>query len=176
MGAFGAARWARVLGGRVVIFVTVGTQLSFDRLVCAVDKWASKTPDAKVFAQIGPSQDRPKKFESQSMLSPAKATQLFIDADVVVSHAGMGSILTALQYCKPIIIMPRRADFGEHRNDHQVATAKWLGSRPGIYVASDGDELERLLDQRATLSAGGEICDSADSQLISRLRSVIKGN
>lgn len=159
-----------------MIFVTVGTQLSFDRLVGAVDDWAARKPGTEIFAQIGPSLGKPRQFESAAMLPPDRAMQLFVSADVIVSHAGMGSILTALKYRKPIIIMPRRADLGEHRNDHQVATAKWLGGRTGIHVASDAQELERLLDQGMALAAGSGLSDSADPEFISRLEAVISGN
>src|SRR6185312_9191493 len=43
--------WAGALpGGRAVIFVTVGTQLPFDRLIMAVDEWAGAAPGRRVFA------------------------------------------------------------------------------------------------------------------------------
>ena len=117
-----------------MIFVTVGTQLPFDRLINAVDTWASRNPDIEIIAQIGPTDIQPINMQYSSFLSPDKADEYFVQASLIVSHAGMGSILTALKYRKPILILPRRASLSEHRNDHQMATAKWLCNKPGITV------------------------------------------
>ena len=120
-----------------MIFVTVGTQLPFDRLIAAIDKWSIKNPMVKIFAQIGPTDKQPEHIEFYDFVTPDKADELFMKSRLIVAHAGMGSILTALKYRKPMLIMPRQASLGEHRNDHQLATAKWLGGTPGITVAWD---------------------------------------
>ena len=65
----------------------------------------------------------------------------------MISHAGMGSIITALELGKRIIVMPRRANLGEHRNDHQLATAKRLSEQGRIMVAFTEQELVDKLDQ-----------------------------
>jgi UDP-N-acetylglucosamine transferase subunit ALG13 len=159
-----------------VIFVTVGTQLPFDRLLMAVDKWASKNPALEIFAQIGPSDNAPVNMEFADFVPPDKANELFMKSELIVSHAGMGSILTALKYKKPILIMPRRASLGEHRNDHQLATAKWLGKRRGVIVAWDECEIGSLLDNRNTFSCGAGISDSASPELIMQLQEFIHSN
>lgn len=156
-----------------MILVTVGTQLAFDRLVEAVDLWVGKNPKERAFAQIGPAEYNPKHLESRDFVPPDQADALFQEADLIVSHAGMGSILTALKYKKPILIMPRKAALGEHRNDHQMATAKWLGGRPGVTVAWEVDDVARLLDDRATLRGGEGISEYASSELIANLKKFI---
>jgi UDP-N-acetylglucosamine transferase subunit ALG13 len=153
-----------------MIFVTVGTQLPFERLVSAVDLWAGKTPGVEVFAQIGPAGVAPGNIRSVDFLPPDRADRMFREAELIVSHAGMGSIITALRYRKPLLICPRKAAFGEHRNDHQVATAKWLGTRNGIYVAWSEEDVPAFLDRRGELSLGGDLSESADPGFISRLR------
>lgn len=156
-----------------MILVTVGTQLAFDRLVEAVDLWLERNPSEKAFAQIGPAEYRPQHLESQGFVRPDQADLLFSKADLIVSHAGMGSILTALKYKKPILIMPRRAALGEHRNDHQLATAKWLGGKPGVTVAWEADDVARLLDDRANLLGGEGISEFASPELIANLKNFI---
>ncbi len=156
-----------------MIFVTVGTQLSFDRLISAVDQWASKNPGIDIYAQVGPTDSSPKNIKYSDFLSPDKADELFKKSSLIVSHAGMGSILTALKYKKPILIMPRRASLGEHRNDHQLATAKWLGDSPGVTVAWDEKEIDGLLDNRNALNGGDGICDHASPELINYLKKII---
>jgi UDP-N-acetylglucosamine transferase subunit ALG13 len=156
-----------------VIFVTVGTQLAFDRLVKAVDLWIGNNPGEKAFAQVGPAEYRPLNCESKDFVRPDKADALFREADLIVSHAGMGSILTALKYKKPILIMPRKAALGEHRNDHQLATAKWLGNKPGVTVAWEAEDVARLLDARFGLQGGDGISEFASPELIANLKKFI---
>jgi len=66
-------------------------------------------------------------------------------AKVIVGHAGIGTILSGGRAEKPLILFPRRASLGEHRNEHQLATIRALGSRTGIHVATNVAELEALL-------------------------------
>lgn len=156
-----------------MIFVTVGTQLAFDRLVDAVDAWAGANPTEEVIGQIGPSTLARHNMQCSPFVSPKEADANFRRASLIVAHAGMGSILTALRFQKPILIMPRKAELGEHRNDHQWATAKWLGSRPGVTVAWDADELTAALDRRVSLSSGGGISEHASPELIQSLAKFI---
>ncbi|MBN8486321.1 MAG: glycosyl transferase family 28 [Burkholderiales bacterium] len=151
-----------------MIFVTVGTQLGFDRLVNAVDAWAAANPQHQVYAQIGPSQ-APKAIPYSAFLAPAEADEKMQQANLIVAHAGMGSILTALRLGKPILVLPRRHAQGEHRNDHQMATAKWLSNRPGITVAWDERELMAKLDDPAVFAPAPTLAAQASGPLIDRL-------
>lgn len=155
-----------------MIFLTVGTQLPFDRLVAAVDAWAGVSR-VRVFAQTGAGSYQPRHCEFADYLAPAQADDLFRKADLIVSHAGMGSILTALKYRKRILILPRRASLGEHRNDHQLATARWLGKKPGVFVADETEDVARLLSAREVLQCGEAISDHADPALLARLRDFV---
>lgn len=156
-----------------MIFVTVGTQLPFDRLISAVDAWAQRNPAERVFAQIGPGQYKPASCEFADFVPPDRANLLFQEADLIVSHAGMGSILTALKYRKPILIMPRKASLGEHRNEHQLATAKWLGNKPGIFVAHEALDIPSILSDRSSLKASDGISQFAGAQFTDKLRHFI---
>jgi len=136
-----------------VIFVTVGGQLPFDRLVHAVDQWAftrSRVDD--VFAQIGKSNSPPEHIQWDTLISPPEFKARAREAQVIVAHAGMGSILTAIELGKPIVIMPRRAHLGEHRNDHQWATATHLEKALGVSIALDERELVERLERLDDLS------------------------
>jgi UDP-N-acetylglucosamine transferase subunit ALG13 len=86
----------------------------------------------------------------------------------------MGSILTALELGKPIIVMPRRRDLGEHRNDHQLATAAHFRERGNVRVAQDERELEHLLDDLATLRPAARISKTASPALIAALRAFVR--
>jgi exopolysaccharide biosynthesis glucuronosyltransferase PssE len=158
-----------------VIFVTVGTQLPFDRLIGAVDGWAASGAGREVFAQIGPTELRPANIEARPFMSPSECRELIQEADVVVAHAGMGTILSALELGTPVLIMPRQAALGEHRNDHQLATARWFEKDHNVTVAFDAAELVQKLDQIERLSAGTPISEYAGDGLIRALRSFIDG-
>ena len=156
-----------------MIFVTVGAQMPFDRLIAAVDAWARHEGRDDVFAQIGDGSYLPKSFDYVRHLTPAEFRRQVIDADLVVAHAGMGTILTALELSRPILVMPRRGDLYETRNDHQVATAKKLSAHGRVTVAMDEDELIGKLQQVSEIRCGEQIGPYASSALLSTLRRFI---
>jgi UDP-N-acetylglucosamine--N-acetylmuramyl-(pentapeptide) pyrophosphoryl-undecaprenol N-acetylglucosamine transferase len=67
-------------------------------------------------------------------------TEAMREADVVVSHAGVGTALAALEVGKCPLLVPRRLSLGEHVDDHQTQVAGELRSR-GLAVCSEADEL-----------------------------------
>jgi UDP-N-acetylglucosamine transferase subunit ALG13 len=158
-----------------VIFVTVGTSMPFDRLIRSVDEWAGLRGRTDVIAQIGRSEYQPKDIEVVQFLRPSEFRDHVHSAKFVVAHAGIGSIITALEMGRPIVVMPRRAYLRETRTDHQVATANQFAQRRGIIVALDERELFPKLDQAETSSVAGEISTQASPQLIFTIRSFIAG-
>jgi UDP-N-acetylglucosamine transferase subunit ALG13 len=123
-----------------MILVTVGTQIPFDRLVAMVDAWVSQSgTKQKVVAQVGNSEFNSTNMEVFQSVEPEQFEKYIHDCDFIISHAGMGSILTALRVKKPIVIFPRNAALGEHRNDHQLATAGSFSNVDGVYVVNNKD-------------------------------------
>lgn len=157
-----------------MIFVTVGTQLTFDRMIQAVDEWAA-TSDEEVVAQIGPSDLKPAHLKWQKFLSPDEFNAYMKQARVIVAHAGMGSILTALQLQKPIIILPRQAALKEHRNNHQIATAERFREMQGIHVAMNETEMLIVLQNLSALSASDGVGPYASGELITAIKDFIEG-
>lgn len=109
-----------------MIFVTVGSQMPFERMIDIVDQWAGNNPDVKVVAQVGNSEKQYHNLESHKLLTPSEFDSYVEKCGLMVSHAGMGSILTSREYGKSIVTMPRLSRFKETRNDHQVDTANRL--------------------------------------------------
>lgn len=157
-----------------MILVSVGTQFPFDRLVSAVDKWAIENGRSDVIAQTGPSSYAPQALKSFTLMNPDQFRQLQIDAELLVAHAGMGSILTALEFGKPIVIMARDHARGEHRNGHQLATAEHFRNTPGVYVVKDEIELIDRLNHLDELVGSQGASKKAPEQFLSRLRSFIE--
>ena len=156
-----------------MIFVVTGTQLPFPRLIGAMDDLAPAL-DEKVVAQVGPDTTPRVHVETHANLPPARFEALFREARVVVAHAGVGSILSAKRFARPLILVPRRFDLGEHRNDHQQATARELEGLTGVAVAWDLDMLPDLLREGRIPPADPAPGPMAES-LIARLRSFIDG-
>lgn len=126
-----------------MIFVTIGTQISFDRFIEAIDEIAILVNEP-IIAQIFQGSYQPKNIKTVDFLSPDEFNKLMAEARVVVSHAGMGTILSALKYEKPIVIFPRIASLGEHRNDHQMVTAMRMNELGYVHVAYDKKQLKDL--------------------------------
>lgn len=129
-----------------MIFVTVGAQLPFDRLIQTVDAWAEAKQYSDIFAQIGNSTYQARWLQTRAFLTPLEFKNNLHKADLIVAHAGMGSIISAMEYRKPLLVMPRRAALGETRNDHQIDTVKRFAVGRGIYVAYDEKELVQQMD------------------------------
>ena len=159
-----------------MIFVTVGAQMPFDRLIQAVDRWAGLMQRNDVFAQIGTSDLQPEHLQWTARLDPIEFKAKMRDADLIISHAGMGSILTALELDRPILVLPRRGDLRETRNDHQIATAKWLSDQGTVTVAMDEHELSKRLNDIDNLTASGQIPRWASESLLSAVHDFIESD
>lgn len=127
-----------------MILVVTGTQLPFDRLIKMLDEIAPKLNE-EIVAQVNGSSYLPRHINTIDLLPPDEFDKLFKQARLIVAHAGIGTIISAMQYQKPIIIFPRIAALGEHRNEHQLATATKMKEAGWVYVATEKEELESLL-------------------------------
>ncbi|RKD92005.1 glycosyltransferase [Mangrovibacterium diazotrophicum] len=134
-----------------MIFVTVGTQAPFERFVKAMDEIAGKIEEP-VVAQVFDENYKSKNMETYAFISPEKFSKLLLEARLIVSHAGTGTILSALENKIPIIVMPRLASLGEHRNEHQTATVRKFLELGYVYSANNLDELEKLIINDKTIS------------------------
>ena len=131
-----------------MIFLAVGTQFPFDRLVKAVDQAAGKNGfDERIIAQIGESSYRPVNFEATPTLEKALFDKHFTEAESVISHAGMGTITMAIEAGKPLLVMPRLKKYGEVVNDHQLAIAKKFEQFGYLLVAYGAEDVPEKMKQ-----------------------------
>ncbi|HAO08237.1 MAG TPA: glycosyl transferase family 28 [Chryseobacterium sp.] len=129
-----------------MIFVTTGTQEPFDRLLEIVNEYSLQTSE-KIVIQAKTKKMFNSNVEVHEFLAPEKFSHFFDSARLIVSHAGMGTIISALQKGKAIIVFPRIASLGEHRNEHQLATAKKIKQQNLVEVAFAEAELLEYLNQ-----------------------------
>ena len=157
-----------------MIFVTVGAQLPFDRLTSCVDRWAASCDATGVFAQIGVTDWCPTHMDWTAMLDPSEYRRRLFEADAVITHAGMGTILTALEFGKPMVVMPRRGTLRETRNDHQVGTARALAAEGLMTVAWDEHQLTTWLHCLERVEAPARIASHASVGLLTVVRDFIR--
>ena len=127
-----------------MIFVTVGGMRGFERLVCQMDLIAGELEE-QVMMQIGSTDYEPRNCDYFRFMSRNDMEKLYADARVVVCHAGTGSILTALEHNKPLVLVPRLRKYGEVFDDHQLEIASEMQSR-GITVVYDISNLQSAVE------------------------------
>jgi UDP-N-acetylglucosamine transferase subunit ALG13 len=159
-----------------MIFLTTGTQEPFDRLLKVVDDIASQLKETKFIVQAFRSEYVVKNMEVKDFLAPEEFNEIFNEAKLIISHAGMGTIISALVSEKPIIVMPRLIQYHEHRNEHQLATAKKFDALKYVHVAYNEEELKSKFfsmwpDNIKPLHHIGNL---ASSELINSLRNFIE--
>ena len=134
-----------------MLFLTVGTQFPFDRLVRAIDSIIDKGLISEtLFAQIGESSYKPRNFESAACLEKGVFDDYLKQASAIIGHAGMGTITMALSNHKPLLAMPRLKRYHEVVNDHQLAIAKKFEELGHILVAYDTKDLPERIHQLKT--------------------------
>lgn len=129
-----------------MIFATIGTQAPFDRFLRIIDRVAGEM-DEEFVVQAFRDKYVPEHVRQVDFMSPDEFDRVFEQARLIVAHAGMGTIITALRRHKPVIVFPRLASLGEHRNEHQTATARQMAALGYAHVAYNEDELAALIKQ-----------------------------
>lgn len=145
-----------------MILLTVGTQKPFDRLIRLADAWAEHHPNANIHAQTCDGAYIPKHMKHRAFLSKEEIEALSASATLIISHAGMGSILTARRLRKPIVVVPREHRLNEHRTDHQIDTARSLDGLPGMHVCWRDGDFATVVE--AALGASGSATLEPDSE------------
>lgn len=131
-----------------MIFVTVGThEQPFNRLIECVDNLKKdETITEEVVIQTGYSTYEPKYCRWQKLFPYQEMLKLVDEARIVITHGGPSSFIMPLQIGKTPIVVPRRHEFNEHVNNHQVSFAKAVAERMGsIIVVDDISELSNTI-------------------------------
>jgi beta-1,4-N-acetylglucosaminyltransferase len=140
----GEIQKSTILGKSNMIFVTVGTgSYDFSRLLSEMDKIAAFIGDS-VLMQSGDSLYKPQNAKSFKYCSSKDMENHIIDSKVVISHCGIGTIISILKQKKPFILVPRLHKYGELVDDHQLELAREL-EKNGIKVVYDTKELKETI-------------------------------
>jgi len=158
-----------------LIFVTIGSMFPFDRLIREMDRWAAEAGRNDVFAQIGNGTYLPQNMKYTRSLSQADFTTTMAKAELIVAHAGMGTVITAGQAGNPLVLLPRIQAWGEHTSDHQIATANWLRDKQGIFLADTDADLPGAIVSALNYKTDGQsrFADVADPAFTNKIRTAI---
>jgi UDP-N-acetylglucosamine transferase subunit ALG13 len=163
----------RALAPRVVVFL--GTDHHpFTRLVEWVDRWAGAHRDIPCFIQHGPAPP-PRHASGSAYVGVDELRSTVATADVIVGHAGPGTIIDALEAGRVPVVLPRLARFGEVVDDHQVAFGRLMHQRGRAVCVEDEHALGRAIEEalsnpgavappspheaRATITLVGDLID-----------------
>lgn len=160
-----------------MIFVTVGThEQQFNRLVKAMDDLvANGTITEPVFEQTGYSTYVPEHCEHSQFVPAQRMRELMSEASVVITHGGPSSFVEAMTAGRAPVVVPRRAEFGEHVNDHQADFVRIVAERiGGIVPVFDVGELPQAI-ARAREMTSGEAFKSHNTEFCHDLTKLIEG-
>lgn len=135
-----------------MILVTLGTQdKSFERLLKAIDKQVEKgNIKDKIIVQAGHTKYKSKNMEIYDLVPMEQFDKLISECDLLITHGGVGSIITGLKSGKKVIAAARLKEFGEHANDHQLQIIENFSNDGYILNLSDFDKLDEVLKMSET--------------------------
>lgn len=128
-----------------MIFVSVGThEQQFNRLVKKIDDLCINGDiDEDVFIQTGYSDYEPKSCKWKKMCSHDEIDKYNKEARIIITHGGPSSFVTPLQLGKVPIVVPRKKEFDEHVNNHQIDFCKEVYKRTKSFILiEDIDDLK----------------------------------
>lgn len=135
-----------------MIFVTLGTQkFQLNRLLKKIDEYIENgIITEEVFAQVGNSDYIPKHYEYSKFLDKAEFDKIINKSDIIITHSGVGTIITAINLDKPVIVYPRLAKYKEHVDDHQTEIAEAFFKKKYVLVCNEDDELYKIINDART--------------------------
>ena len=135
-----------------MIFVTLGTNdESFSRLLKAIDREIEKkTINEEVIVQAGCTKYKSKNMQIFDLLSSDKFDEYIEKCSLLITHGGVGSILTGINKGKTVIAVPRLARYHEHGNDHQLQIVENFMEKKYIIGVKDLNKLGKAIEKAKT--------------------------
>lgn len=132
-----------------MIFVVVGTQkFQLNRLLKEIDVQIEKgIIKEEVFAQIGNSDYQPKHYKFKKFIDKDEFEKTMEECTILITHSGVGTIISGLNHSKPVIVYPRLKKYNEHVDDHQTEIAKSFSEMNYVLLCNENDDLSNLLEE-----------------------------
>ena len=76
----------------------------------------------------------------------------YIDkSSVIITHGGVGSILSSVKKGKKVVAVARLAKYGEHTNDHQIQVIEKMSKQGYIIDGNNLDNIGQAVEQARNL-------------------------
>lgn len=130
-----------------MILVLLGTQNnSFHRLLEEIDKLKNNgIITDNVIVQAGHTKYESNNMDIIDLMSKDKLDEYISTADIIITHGGVGSIISTIKKGKKTIAVPRLHKYGEHVNDHQIQIVQMFNEKGYIIGLKDVAELENAI-------------------------------
>ena len=135
-----------------MILVTLGTQdKEFPRLIQAVEKQIELgNIKDEVIVQAGSTKYESDKMKIVDYIPIKEFSSLLEQADFIITHAGVGSIIEGLKNNKKVIVVARKKEYGEHVNNHQEQILENFGEQGYIIPVYNLEDLSEALEKVET--------------------------
>ena len=132
-----------------MILVTLGTQdKSFHRLLEAIQKQIDLgNINEEVIVQAGTTKFESKEMKLFDLIPYDEFDNLIEQCDLLITHGGVGSIITGLKHHKKVIAAARLKKYNEHGNDHQLQILNSFKQAGYILTLDHFDELDKVLKE-----------------------------
>ena len=133
----------------IKLFVPLGTQkFPFERIIVALNELVdSGEYGAEEIVMQAASYPMTPKFRHFGLIRSEDFDRYMKDAGVVVTHGGVNSILTCMNLGKPLVVCPRKHEYGEHVDDHQMEIARLMRDKYDVLVCTDMKDLPMMIEQ-----------------------------
>lgn len=133
----------------IKLFVPLGTQkFQFNRLIEELNHLVEngRYKPEEIVMQSSIYEIEPK-FTHYELIPTSQFDELIDKAELVITHSGVNSIITCMKRTKPLVIVPRLKQYGEHVDNHQVEIAQLMKQKFGVVVVEDMSKLEEAIEE-----------------------------
>lgn len=130
-----------------MVFVAIGTQKQqFTRIFKKIED-SKIMENEEIIAQSGFTKFDSKKIKMLGFIEQKKLNEYIKEADFVICHGGVGTIFSALNMGKKVLVMPRLKKYKEHKNDHQVEICRELEKEGYILYIKEDDDIDEKIKE-----------------------------
>ena len=134
-----------------MIFVTLGTQKQQFTRILEIIEQSKLLKDKKIIVQAGHTKFNSNHLEIKSFLSLEEMKKYTKEAEFIITHGGVGSIIDALNLDKKVLAVPRLSKYVEHVDNHQLEICEKLktdGYIENLLENENLDEKIREMEQK----------------------------
>lgn len=144
-----------------MIFVSVGTQLPFDRLLHLTESVVKELSiDEPIVCQSGPSEFSSTTMTVKKFIDEGEYNTCLTESRLFIGHAGMGSIIKCLDFGVDAVLLARDASLGEHRNNHQFSTCEAFSNVSNlVYMTKEEENFRSKIKEKLLNSEAGKTSD-----------------